>query len=483
MERVIMGMVGEDSADDIVESPMREMLGGLEPAGVTFWSGAGISMAPPTSLLGGIELTEKLIEWAFDDAPLDALVGTRGQDGRRQRTGLYAELGIDRVMPRLEVVLGVASEPGCHGKLAFDFVLGPMAAVEPNAAHRFLHAHVSRGGHHMTANFDTCIERAGPDDVRDSVLHFHGSVDDEAETLGATFRNIENGFKPDVEHSFLRFLTAAKTVIVVGYSGSDVFDVARLLGELADNGQPLKSVRVLWVDYADHCIELAPEWSPPDDVLGSVEAFLAEERVPWTARQIDSLRDAGADVRRVVGDPAEIYEFLTSAWQLEIDPTKPTAAAPTPTPMSIPKAEEDGRISAAVRLWLTLGVPRRALNLMEANPTLFPSAEIQEARAAIAWRSGRYRTAAKIWRSARPRGTAAERAAWSERQVACLWVAGRFVPALVLARLAIRRAIDNDVVNVELYELWARILQHMRRTPDLKLIGRWGQRKAVVELV
>ena len=443
-------------------------------------------MAQPTGLPGGIELTSRLVDWGFADSPLDELVGPRTDDGDRAHTGLYSQLGIERVMPRLEVILGIASEEDLHGTRALDFVLAPMRGARPNDAHRFFHAHAAVGGRHVTANFDTCIERAGRRVISPNVFHFHGSTEDDPLTLGATFRSIEAGFRPDIAEQFTRYLLAAPFLVVVGYSWSDVFDVAPLLERFADAGSRLDGFTIIWVNYANKPLEPDEFSTPPTPEPGSLAAFLAEERIPWSLRQLESLQRAGAVVRRFVGDPTPLYDELTELWALDVEPESDMSVE---LANNVPDLNEwmlsphdSVRVRSTARLWRTLGVHRSALTLMEANPDLFTAREVAETRASLAWLGGRYRTAAQLWARALPRGTPAERAAWDERQIACRWVAGKFVTALIRVRFAIRRATTRDVASPELYEQWARILQHMSRTPDLRLLARASRPKAKTEI-
>lgn len=451
-------------------------VGGVAPHEVVVWSGAGLSMPWPTCLPSGHTLTEQALDWGFVDNPLSVLCGpVDARTGRRDESlGLYSMLDVNRLLPRLEVVLGAASMPAAHGASALQTLLEPMIAAQPNWLHTFMHQHCHLGGRHITANFDTCIERAGSEDVASRVIHFHGSVDDPLDSLGATFRNVEQGLAAGLSNRIVEALTAARLVVFVGYSGSDVFDIAPLFNRLAES--VMVDSTVLWVEYVqgqslDVSVEAAVTARPE---TGSRDAFLADERVEWALRQRLDLRLAGANVIVVRGDPAELFETLADSWSIPIEPK----SGPCVEGVLARPAALEQQVRATVGLWEALGLQRLALAVMREHPQFFGRQSRLEAAAQYAWQQGQYSKARRTWAEGRPRATPTERAAWDERQVASLWVSGRLLYALMRVRRAIRRAGAANVASPELFEIWGRINEHMRRTPELRWLARHQRAKA-----
>jgi hypothetical protein len=474
LTRVSASRAGED---------VSAWVGELGPAQVVFWSGAGVSLASPTNLLDGVTLTQFVMDWAFDGDPLSELCGPvagQSETSKTSEAGLYERLNVGGVVtptgtryrfPRLEVVLGVASSPAAHGAIAIDAAIASMHDARPNRNHRFFYEHCLRGGCHITANFDRCVERAGIGDVSKQVLHFHGSTEDAPLTLGATFREIERGLPKATQQRLLAALTSARCLVFVGYSGLDVFDVAPWFSALAQSGtRPLSGLKVLWIDYQGSALVPAEEPPSIDCESGTLDAFLAEEGVAWDVQQRTDLRQAGADVTLLRGDPQALYEHLTHQWSIEISESSETLAVAAPRGPA-PAANPEARTRATVALWHALGWDVGALDAIRRNPGLFAITELLEVEANVAWQRGQYRQARKLWADARPRSTAEQRATWDERQIACRWVAGQFVSATLRVRIALRRAAKQGVSSVELLELRGRIAQHMARTPDLRWLS------------
>jgi hypothetical protein len=172
------------------------------PEQVTVWSGAGISGDPPTQAPLGFKLTDRAVAQAFEEEALfDEL------------RGAYAALGLPRDRPRLESVLDVAAAE--HRVDVLDSLLADLRDPPPNGNHQLFAQHTSCGGRHVTANFDTCIERAGGDPAR--ILHVHGSFStDGVEALGARLSRIERGFDVDQKTRLEAQLIDSSVLVVFG---------------------------------------------------------------------------------------------------------------------------------------------------------------------------------------------------------------------------------------------------------------------------
>jgi hypothetical protein len=177
------------------------------PERVTFWSGAGINGDPPTQAPLGYKLTDRALVQAFDSEPLlEAL------------RSAYAALCVPRDGPRLESALDVAAAE--HGTDVLGGLLVDLRDPSPNGSRQFFAEHTRRGGRHVTANFDTCIERARGDPAR--IMHVHGPfTTGGAETLGARLSHIERGFDVDQKSELDALLTNMDLLVVVGFSGLD----------------------------------------------------------------------------------------------------------------------------------------------------------------------------------------------------------------------------------------------------------------------
>lgn len=85
---------------------------------------------------------------------------------------------------------------GTYGLELLTEALSDLTAAPPNAHHAFIAEHLAAGGRHITANFDTCIERATPrprPPTTERPVHFHGALDtdtsrEDLEALGGRLR-------------------------------------------------------------------------------------------------------------------------------------------------------------------------------------------------------------------------------------------------------------------------------------------------------
>lgn len=163
---------------------------------------------------------------------------------------LYRALEVENAAfrPRLETVLEALVDE--YGLDVLRDVLSDLVAALPNPHHRIFGRHAAAGGYHVTANFDTCIERAEPQlngDEDEHVVHIHGALGARGElsSLGARLRVIEDGFPEDLVRRLDEILCSndVKVVVFVGYSGSDFFDATPYLLSRLDM---LKTKTVVW---------------------------------------------------------------------------------------------------------------------------------------------------------------------------------------------------------------------------------------------
>ena len=229
------------------------MLGvqGRADSKLTFICGAGISYPAPSRLPTVSAFVEKASRHCTDDLAVHEALRNAMHDG----TGPSARF---EVLVNAISQLGVA--PASVGAL-FD-------ASTANLLHRFAASLCQQGAAIITTNFDNCIERAltkeiqrvvfrgvdldrlGPEDS--VIVKPHGSNPlDQSEVgndLVITIKELARtaqGFRQfPVWRQYLQSLIFGRTIVVIGYSGSDDFDITPILLE-SEPGY------LVWIDYAD----------------------------------------------------------------------------------------------------------------------------------------------------------------------------------------------------------------------------------------
>jgi hypothetical protein len=421
-------------------------LRGVEPRCVVFWTGAGISADTPTCVPLGEELTRRALEYAFQPTCLDRIVD------------VYRSLRVTdrRELPRLETVLDVVRRfVGVDGLLD---VLNDLVAPAPNDLHRFFAHHLASGGRHITANFDDCIERAGGTADPADLLHFHGSfaADPTGASLGATLGNIQSGFPVAIVERLRTTLAAPEvtTVVFVGYSDYDTFDVDPFLRSLAPE-RSLEGKTVVWIRF-----------------LRSGDDTLTVNHSSPLARVADSLAllsEAGARCFDVHGDPRAVLAALAKQWRTPVSRLMP----PPPRGHSAWHARlstvADVRGAATVELYSMMGM-RSDVRRMFAEHPPSTSSELQHAAEATA-ADGRYRDAAEQWRMAIVGSSPADRARRELHVASCWWLQGRMLKAYRHLRRELVRAEEAGVSGEPLWHLvaiTAYVFGHMRRRPLLR---------------
>jgi hypothetical protein len=350
-------------------------------------------------------------------------------------------------------VLGVVAR--VYGGQAVDDSVADVAHALPNRLHRFLARHLASGGGHLTANFDRCVETAGAvaGDVpgSDRILHFHGSTGPGGGVLGATLERIEKGFPPDLADRFVDGLRARPALLVLGYSGSDFFDVDVTVHGLAAGD--MIGLHVLWLLHSRN----APHFVTVDKDLPPL---------------VTGLRRAGAQVDVFCGPTSFLLDLLSRGWGFA---SLGDAEARRPSP-PVTAVDDSLRDVAALELFLEIGMFTEVRRLLAAPPVKAPPALIRAATSAALWELGRWNDLRRYWRHVRPI-TSEERVQRLERIGATWWVQGRLVPAYLWLTWHRRRA-EGEARQV-LAETEGRVLEHMLRTPDLA----WFARRAAKRLL
>jgi hypothetical protein len=215
-----------------IETANYSFMGELSIKRTVFFTGAGISMAFPSNCPSGNELISRVARYAYRD---------------------NLEV-IDKVkrlhLPVLETLLECIHQ-GAGVKYVAD-CLSDIKRGKPNHYHQFFANHLALGGRHITMNFDKMIERSLNGDT-ESLLHLHGTIPIIVENklaVGATYGNIRHGgFDERITHSILELLSKSNTTLVfMGYSGGDVFDVTPFFGKHFNRiSRTVK--RIVWINH------------------------------------------------------------------------------------------------------------------------------------------------------------------------------------------------------------------------------------------
>jgi len=244
----------------------------INPAKTIFWTGAGISCIPPSSLPLGNELTDAYLETALGSKWKDFValwnnnfpqIMNSVRNGKfffPEKIGKFTSKEVDkmeaRARPRLEYIIGEmdkmdkyfnaihfnkASNKRLFSRESSLAALNKFAMVKPCIYHYRLADLAKAGAVMITANFDTGIENAlGVDATKverkyntpaiyngygNYIFHFHGVATDDPNNFGATINNMSKGLDEDFENHIKSLFENGYNVVFVGYGGVDFFDV------------------------------------------------------------------------------------------------------------------------------------------------------------------------------------------------------------------------------------------------------------------
>lgn len=257
-----------------------------------FLFGAGISAGSGLPL--GNDLTWHWLEHHLPAAEVPRL----GQ--RYRRAGRQA----GREAPRLEKVIDDAIwtfGAACLANLEF------FRDTPPNAVHRALADHLVRHRTYaFTTNFDDAIERYRPEipvltpatgiTAPWGLVKLHGSVGEDPARLGASIANLQRGLTPAFADLWRKHLRdPACELVVLGYSGSDFFDVVPFFYESMwqDGTFPASVSWLLHHSFAD----ADADWTDADwegvlseGALTMLKAFEPERKAGYAGPTPDLLR-------------------------------------------------------------------------------------------------------------------------------------------------------------------------------------------------
>lgn len=205
-------------------------------------AGAGVSIAPPTKLPSGKALTEYYLESCIGKELTNEIM----QRWKKLNEIIYRVNGFESSLIRLEFIIG------CIDEVDIEFKYNPLIAgfkqfvnVHPNINHLYLAQLLKRGCKIITPNFDCGIEKVfesycttvrlgvPSNEVKNgTIYHYHG-IGTQYKQLGATISEIKKGLKKEFGNQLKAWLEQGYSIISVGFSCSDYFDMTPFFETLA----------------------------------------------------------------------------------------------------------------------------------------------------------------------------------------------------------------------------------------------------------
>ncbi|HUW88722.1 MAG TPA: hypothetical protein VMW30_10195 [Candidatus Paceibacterota bacterium] len=415
----------------------------VSPRNVLFWSGAGISHDTPTNGPLGRDLTERAMKHFMTD------------DTGQEIAKLYTELGVRNAnfRPRLETVLDALTD--VYGLAGLENVLSDLVDAKPNTNHAFFAQHLRVGGQHITANFDSCIERAGLEQENDElnrVVHIHESVggNRDLSSLGARLHIIENGFPETLVQTLDSVLGSdgISTIVFLGYSGSDFFDATPYLLSHLDL---LEGKKIVWHDYQEDTSSSSPK----------------QEQAPGTL--LGELLRNGVRVEVISGTLWDFLSRLSVAWSIPYIPATKKSDKSNWNP-SIGNTDTL-RKQATSALYIRMGFRRGVIRAFSIEDP--KDAQGWEGLADAHWGAGNYLKALGAWEQVYLGDDDASKARIGERRGATLWIRGQLLAAERHMWQQVNKwgELDSPAgssASIATLETYGRIIQHMQRLPDVK---------------
>lgn len=276
---------------------------GINPAKTIFWVGAGIGANAPCSLPLGNELTDAYLKAALGEELAERFILYWNnhvpqirdcvQNGDWHAPAERDNYTLDDVRsgqawerPRLEFIIGEMNKldqefqnsrfqkPENRKRYSRKYSINAIshfAEAEPNYFHFWLADFARAGAMIVTANFDTCIEKALLGDVLPAVssregirgidtgagfiYHFHGAATDRdiQKNLGATVNNISKRLPAEFTEKLKKCFLDGYDIVFVGYSGLDFFDVQPFFKEMPEGTYPGKALYLHFCRDAAEC--------------------------------------------------------------------------------------------------------------------------------------------------------------------------------------------------------------------------------------
>lgn len=275
----------------------------INPSKTIFWIGAGVGANAPCGLPLGNELTDTYLKSALgEDAAKQFILYWNNHVPRIRdcvKAGIWdapeaaGTYTIDDVRsgqawerPRLEFIIGEINKldqefqnirfqkpenQKRYSRKSSIHAIRHFAEATPNLLHHWLADFAKAGSMIVTANFDTCIEKAllgdavpaptsregvkGTETGSGFIYHFHGVATDRniQQNLGATINNISKSLPVEFTEKLKKCFRDGYDIIFVGYSGLDFFDVRPFFEELAGSTYTGKALYLHFCKNEDKC--------------------------------------------------------------------------------------------------------------------------------------------------------------------------------------------------------------------------------------
>lgn len=244
----------------------------LDPAKTIFLVGAGVSSDTPSNLPLGNALTDAYLDMMLGDKAEQFILYWNNhiptirnciKEGKwsapvssTQYSTADLKSGRAWERPRLEFIIGEMNKldqefqkirfEGPQNRIRYSRqssieALAYFAEAEPNLLHYWLADFAKAGATVITANFDTCIEKAlgagnkpivcdgvkGVETKAGFIYHFRGVATDSdiQNNLGATVNNISKRLPDGLICKLIKYFEMGYNIVFVGYSGLDFFDI------------------------------------------------------------------------------------------------------------------------------------------------------------------------------------------------------------------------------------------------------------------
>ncbi|MCH8491092.1 MAG: hypothetical protein LAT81_14345 [Oceanicaulis sp.] len=313
-----------------IENKLKLTLNSLSPNQVLFITGAGISVASPTSFANGNELHElflkKFSKLTFSER--NRLIDIKFPFEKTCQI-IVDSYGIKKIESGENIGWHLISS-------LFEFSSGKMNS---NNYHEYFRLHLKNGGIHITANIDQFIEEKrltiNPDfqitTTQKEISHnsitrynseyegcllykFHGDVNiDNVGEQGFLLRLIEKGFPDNIKLLWGNLISQQQLVIFVGYGGVDNFDVKKYFCALSS--RHFASTSAIWIDYSkNNAIEIKEDFGDKSTYL---EPFNSAIRIECPANLIlNNLFKGKFQIQNVHRNPNKINSYIDELFQV-----------------------------------------------------------------------------------------------------------------------------------------------------------------------
>lgn len=277
------------SVEKVVQS-----INDVQPSDLVFWVGAGIDVRYPTCLPLGDSLRSKILNMSIGDTLSSSIDKEWNSTYKKLATILENRVWLPRYQ-RLETIIDCIQdfETNLLSKDASIIKgLTCFSDIEPNLNHFVLAHYLLQGASIVTTNYENCIIKAYNEitdhqtpmvlectDLTSSVYIFSGNsptsgklfylhgIAAEPNRIGISLSSIKKGLGNAFTKQFKSWIESGKTLIYIGYSGSDSLDVTPMIMECTTGDQ---STAI----YFKHISELTKETAPNVLKVQANEALL-----------------------------------------------------------------------------------------------------------------------------------------------------------------------------------------------------------------